>query len=155
MTTSQTECSGFCCPLTGFKFFMNKTFIMGSIAMIIWTNLFSWFWHGNILGEAYRATSQLWRGPQEMDPLTLNGGLSLMAVIATYIFMKGYEGTGWREGLRFGIIITLMFLGMGLVTYATQPIPRDIIFMWTLGDFIMYSVGAIILSVMFKNKYQH
>lgn len=150
MTTSETHCSGFSCPITGFNFFWNKLFVMGSVAMIVWTNLFSWFWHGNIMAASYQSTATLWRGPQEMVIPALNGGISLMAVIATYIFMKGYEATGWKEGLRFGILITALLLGLGLVTYATQPIPREIIQMWALGDLIQYSVGGILLSFIFK-----
>ncbi len=151
MNTSQTT-TGICCPLTGFNFFLNREFITGSLVMVIWSNLFSFFWHSKIMGEAYQATASLWRGPQDMDTLALNSGISLMAIIATYIFMKGYEGTGWREGLRFGILISLLFLGMGLITFATQPMPANIIKMWALGDLIMFSVGGIILSAMVKKK---
>ena len=146
-----TECSsGFVCPLTGFRFFLNKSFLIGAAVMIVWANLFSWFWHGSYMAEAYQATANLWRGPDQMITSALNGGISLLAFVATYIFMKGYEGTGWREGLRFGVIVTLFFVGLGLVTYATQPIPQNIIVMWSIGDFIMYSVGGIILSYLFK-----
>lgn len=150
MTTMETNCGGFACPLTGFKFYYNKLFVTGSIVMIVWFNLFSWFWHGNILAADYQATAPLWRAPQDMGTLALNGGISLMAVIATYIFMKGYEGTGWKEGLRFGILLTVLFLGMGLVTFATQPIPQNIITMWTLGDLIQYSVGGMLLCYVFR-----
>lgn len=102
------------------------------------------------MSPTYQATSQLWRAPQEMITPALNGGMSLLAIIATYVFMKGYEGTGWREGLRFGILMALLFLGLGLITYATQPIPLDIIKMWALGDLIQYTLGGIILSLVFR-----
>jgi hypothetical protein len=138
------------CPLTGFKFFLNKNFLVGALLMVVWSNLFSWFWHGNIMAELYQSTAQLWRAPTEMNPLVLNGGISLMAVIAAYIFMKGYEGTGWREGLRFGILVTLFFGGMGLITFATQPMPWDVIKMWAFGDFLLYSIGGILLTTIYK-----
>jgi hypothetical protein len=117
--------------------------------MIIWVNAFAWFWHTVILSESYKATAQLWRGPDQMCPFTLTLGLSLMAFIATYIFKKGYEGTGWREGLRFGILVTLFLGGLGLVNLATQPIPGSLIGMWILGDFITYTVGGIFLCRIF------
>lgn len=152
MECSTSSSSGITCPITGFQFFLNKKFLVGSIISIIWFNLFSCFWHGSVLMGAYEASASLWRGPQEMNPMLLNGGISIMAIFATYIFMKGYSGTGMREGLRFGIIMTLLFAGLGMVTFATQPIPRDIIQMWVLGDLIQYSVGGMILAMYFGKK---
>ena len=121
--------------------------MIAALTMVVWANLFAWFWHGSVLAQTYQATAQLWRTPAEMKQGALNGGLALMAFIATCIFIKGYEGTGWREGLRFGILIALLFFGLGLITYATQPIPFSIIGMWALGDLITYSVGGIFLSI--------
>jgi len=137
------------CPLTGFNIYFNKKFIIGALITVVWFNVFASIWHGMVMAEAYSATSTLWRNPSEMDPLLLNGGLSVLAFFASYIFMKGYSGTGIREGIRFGIIMTLLFLGLGLVTNATQPIPWSIIQMWVLGDLIQYSVGGILLALYF------
>lgn len=104
------------------------------------------------MAEMYQQTAQLWRPPTEMIVPALNGGLTLMAIVATFIFMKGYEGRDAKEGLRFGILITLMFLGLGLITHATQPIPMSIIWMWTLGDLILYSVGGTMLAMYCKKQ---
>ena len=118
--------------------------------MIVWTSLFSWFWHGKVMKEAYIATASLWRPEAEMIGGALHGGMALSAVIATYIFIKGYEGRGIKEGLRFGIIITLLFSGCLLIAHATQPIPMSIIQMWALGDLIMYSLGGVLLGMLMK-----
>ena len=147
-----TSASGFVCPITGFKFCINTKFLIAALVMIVWTNLFAWFWHGVYMSASYQATAALWRGPQDMNQGALNGGLALMAFMVTYIFAKGYEGTGWKEGLRFGILITLFLFGLGLVTYATQPIPFSMIGMWAVGDLITYSVGGIILSRLVKSR---
>lgn len=138
----------FVCPITGFKFCIKPRFLVAALVMIVWTNLFAWFWHGSYLASSYQATASLWRAPADMQQGVLSGGLALMAFFATYIFSKGYEGTGWKEGLRFGILITLFLFGLGLVTYATQPIPFSLIEMWALGDLITYSVGGILLSLL-------
>ncbi|MBX7136426.1 MAG: hypothetical protein K1X83_00480 [Oligoflexia bacterium] len=137
---------GFKCPLTGFQFCFNKAFVVAALILVVWNNLFAWYWHGVLLSPFYQATAALWRAPAEMKTAALNGGIALFSIMAAYIFVKGYEGRGWREGLRFGIIMTLMFFGMGLVTYATQPIPFDIILRWSLGDLISYSIGGILLT---------
>jgi hypothetical protein len=137
---------GLCCPVTGFCLYLNKRTITAMAVMAAWSFLFAWAWHTMVMKEMYRATAYLWRSPETMLPWALNTGLVLTAIMAAYIFLKGYEGKGWREGLRFGIIMTLLFAGLGLITYATQPVPGDLIAMWVLGDAIMYIIGGIILT---------
>ena len=100
------------------------------------------------MSEMYHHTANLWRGPEEMGVVLINLGVTLQAFFATSIFMHGYKGGGWREGLRFGVLITLFLLGLGLITYATQPIPLKIIAMWVLADLISYSIGGILLSLV-------
>lgn len=141
------ECSGVSCPITGFKLYISKKFISSAILMIVWVNLFACLWHGFVMSKMYQQTANLWR--PEMRAVELNLGLSITAIVAAYIFMKGYECAGWREGLRFGIIMTALFSGIGLITHATQPIPYMIIVMWSLGDLITYSVGGIMLSALY------
>ena len=142
----ETSCSGFTCPITGFNFFFNKKLLIASIIMIVWSNLFAWIWHGNVMKEAYSQTASLWRPEQEMILSSLNGGMILIGFIASYIFLKGYEGKGIKEGIRFGVLMGLLFFGVGLITHATQPVPFSIIAMWALGDFISYSIGAILIG---------
>ena len=140
--------TGLTCPITGFNFYLNKKLIISSIIMIVWSNLFACFWHGYVMKGMYLETAGLWRPESEMNLSCLNGGISLVAFIATYIFLKGYQGSGPKEGLRFGILMGLLFLGVGLIAHATQPIPMQIIAMWSIGDFITYSIGTIIISAL-------
>ena len=147
-----TSKSSFCCPITGFRFCLNGRLIVAAAILIVWTNIFAWIWHGNFMANNYMETASLWRPDSEMNIGALNGGLALIGFVAAYIFMKGYEGTGWREGLRFGILITLLFFGCGLIQFATQPIPFKIIGLWALGDLISYSLGGIILTRVFARK---
>ena len=145
-TSSNTP--AFVCPITGFKFCFKPRFFGAALLMIVWANLFAWFWHGSFLAPDYQATAALWRAPAEMNQGALSAGLALMAFMATYIFAKGYQGSGWKEGLRFGILVSLFLFGLGLITYATQPIPFSIIALWALGDLITYTVGGIVLSLL-------
>ena len=139
---------GLVCPFTGICF--SGRFLCGAGAMVIWMNLFSFLWHGKVLQGRYMETASLWRPEGEMVGWAITAGISLSAFIATFIFTKGFEGKGMFEGARFGIVMTLLFGGMGLVTYATQPIPSDILIMWAFGDLLGYSLGGILLGFIFK-----
>jgi hypothetical protein len=154
MSDNNTCCSksksGFTCPLTGFNFCFNSNFTLAATVMIVWLNLFSWFWHGNVMKARYIETALLWRPEAEMKAWAITLGISLSAFIATYVFAKGFEGKGIKEGLRFGILITLLFSSGYLIAHATQPIPEDIIGMWIIGDFLGYSLGSILLGYVLK-----
>ncbi|MCB0332431.1 MAG: hypothetical protein KDD55_02960 [Bdellovibrionales bacterium] len=152
MCQSDNKSCGFCCPLTGFPLCPSKRFIKCFIVMLVWVNVFSWLWHSVVMGEMYQATASLWRGPDAMIGWSLYLGLALLAFFSAAIFLKGYEDAGCREGLRFGIIITLFFSGIGFITYATQPIPGHIILYWALGDLIMYSIGGMLMGAIACGK---
>lgn len=141
---------GLCCPLTGFKFGFNKKFVIGFILMAVWLNIFSWFWHGKMMTEIYASTANLWRPEAEMRGDLIGLGLLVSAFFSTFIFMKGYEGTGMREGIRFGIIIAFLFLGSTIIAYATQPIPKTVITLWFLGDLLAYIIGGVFLGFVFE-----
>ena len=79
--------------------------------MAVWLNIFSWFWHGKMMSEIYASTASLWRPEAEMRGDLIGLGLLISAFFSTFIFMKGYEGAGMKEGIRFGIIMSLLFLG--------------------------------------------
>ncbi len=115
-------------------------------------NLFSGIWHSVIMGEMYEATAELWRGPDQMIGWALYTGLAVQAFIAAFIFLQGYKGGGWPEGVRFGVTITLFLSGMCFIMYATQPIPTDILYMWVIADLIMYSVGGVGMSCLASCK---
>lgn len=147
---SEGKCCGITCPITGFNFSINFQFLKSAILMIVWVTLFSMFWHGNVMSGRYMETAQLWRPTDQMDFNLITIGNIIIGFFSAYIFCQGYKGTGVKEGLRFGILITLLFSGLALITSATQPIPASIIKMWVLGDFIMFSAGGIFLTLTCK-----
>ena len=111
-TSSNTSKCGVTCPLTGFCFYFNKTFLYCFIFMLIWVNGFSFFWHSSVMGEMYKETASLWRIEGAMIQWSLFLGLGIFAFFSTYVFLQGYKGSGIKEGLRFGIILSFLFTGM-------------------------------------------
>ncbi|MDD9912886.1 MAG: hypothetical protein OXR68_04660 [Alphaproteobacteria bacterium] len=146
--------SGFACPITGFSLCCKPQIIIGMVIMAVWFTVVAWVWHGMIMADMYQQTANLWRPHPEMQSMLgwLNGGIILMAVIAAIIFKAGFTNTGWREGLRFGILFTLLVTGVMMITYATQPVPAKILQMWVIGDFISYAGGGILLSFWYGRK---
>ena len=67
-------------------------------------------------------------------------------MVFTFIFVKGYQGLGIREGLRFGIYVTwLVAVPNVLYQYATQPVPSMLAAKWVaLGLGENMALGAVV-----------
>jgi len=75
----------------------------------------------------------------------------LIALLFTYIFIKGREGKGIAEGVRYGIIIWLFFnVPMNVSMWVMLPIPYIIILRWMLFGLLEMLVAGILVAVIYK-----
>ena len=160
MTTEKTagktccaggKCGGLACPITGFRFGFNKKVFLGMIVTIVTFLGMDYLFHGILLLDRYLETALLWRTQEEMQAMSgyMMGGQVLLALVAAYLYGFGHKGKGIREGLRFGIILTLFMAGPLLIMYATQPIPTDILHMWLAADAAKFILAGILLSFIY------
>jgi uncharacterized PurR-regulated membrane protein YhhQ (DUF165 family) len=75
----------------------------------------------------------------------------LVALLFTYIFVKGREGKGITEGVRYGIIIWLFVsVPMSVSMWVMLPIPYIIILRWMLFGLLEMLVAGILVAVIYK-----
>jgi hypothetical protein len=75
----------------------------------------------------------------------------LVSLLFTYIFIKGREGKGISEGVRFGIIIWLFVaVPMNHSMWVLLPIPYLLIFRWTLFALLKMLIAGILAAVIYK-----
>src|SRR5689334_2233514 len=113
-------------------------YVLTSICAFIFIFVFEWIFHGVYLKELYSQTASLWRSPDGMKEyfIWLVAGQLLFAFVLSFIFVKGYENKGKKEGLRFGLLIWLLFLPCLFVQYAVSPYPGELILKWSGGSLI-------------------
>jgi len=107
--------------------------------------------HGIFLKDAYAATQSLWRTESEMQSMMtwMFLGQAIIAKYFTILFIKGYEGTGLMEGVRFGLYIGFFAVGGYCIQFAVSPLPISIFVAW-LGLGLLQSVfGGILLSAIY------
>lgn len=106
-----------------------------------------------LMKSANESLQSLWR-PDMMSRAWVMYLLSvLVALVFTYIFVKGREGKGIQEGVRFGIIIWLFFtVPMNHFMWVMLPIPYRIIFQWLLAGLLEMLVAGILAAVVYKPK---
>ncbi len=75
----------------------------------------------------------------------------LVALLFTYIFVKGREGKGIAEGVRYGIIIWLFAnVPMSVSMWVMLPIPYIIVLRWMLFGLLEMLVAGILVAVIYK-----
>ena len=125
---------------------------IGSVVVFLFIAVYEWIFHGILLHDMYLQTASLWRSEAEMQSnfhwLVL--GQLFLAVMFCFIFTKGYEDKGLAEGLRYGILIGLLFVGNNLIMYAVQPFPAKLVIIWTVGGIIEAAIAGLILAAIYR-----
>jgi hypothetical protein len=131
-----------------------KRYFLASAVVFVFIFIFEWIFHGVILGNMYAQTSYLWRPKEEMSlfmPWMVMGQL-LFAFVFTFIFLKGYENKGIAEGIRYGILIALLYVPSMLIEYSVIPYPFELIIVWIIGGFLELPLAGAILATLYKPK---
>lgn len=129
-----------------------KRFVLATIAVFVFIVLTNIVIHHFIMGSIYDATATLWRPKPEMGDyrVWLFLGQLIVAKFFTLIFIKGYEGKGWIEGVRFGLWMGLFCIGGNLIAYATQPMTCEIICMWSALGTLQFMGAGVVAALVYK-----
>jgi hypothetical protein len=128
-------------------------YVLGSVVVFVFLNLYEWLLHGVILAGWYADRMELFRTEAEM--WSFFGwaiiGYLLFAFGFCFIFLKGYQGKGCAEGFRYGLYVGLTFgVGTYLVGYSVFPYPGAWVAAWSLGVLIEMIVAGIIFAAIYK-----
>lgn len=101
------------------------------------------------LQPEYEETKYLWRAKQDVNLLIVLLATVVYGFLFTFIFTKGYEARGIKEGLRFGIYATwFAAVPQFLYYYAAQPLPSSLVAKWlalSLGENMV--LGAVVALI--------
>jgi hypothetical protein len=132
-----------------------KRFVYASVLVFLLGQVLGYLIHGVILAPAYLATEKLWRPQAEVASnmwIMWVTGL-ITAVLFVFIFVKGYEGKGVQEGLRYGFLIgVLMSLPAAYDTYAMLPIPYSMALGWFLYGTIAWMFMGALAAIVYRPK---
>jgi phosphotransferase system glucose/maltose/N-acetylglucosamine-specific IIC component len=101
--------------------------------------------------SANESLKNLWR-PDMMSRMWVMYVIGVLVVLLfTYIFIKGREGKGITEGVRYGIIIWLFVsVPMSVSMWVLLPIPYMIIFRGLMFGLLEMLVAGILVAVIYK-----
>ncbi len=129
-----------------------RRFVLGAIAVFGYVFAYEWLFHGVLLQEFYVANSDAWgmrAGVQGDLPWLILGQL-IFAVLFAFVFVLGCESRGVAQGLRYGLLIGVLFVLANLVMYAVQPIPGRLLFAWVVGGFVEAACAGVVMALVYR-----
>lgn len=136
---------------------MNKKFWIGTITVFIGMAVLNIIVHGVLLSSAYQTEPyrSVMRPESEMNSMMWIYYVVyiVQSFFFTLIFLKGYEGKGVMEGVRYGSYMgMLMATPMAYASYAMYPMPYSLAFQWFIYGIIQYILLGIILAIVVGKK---
>jgi hypothetical protein len=136
------------------EFCMNtKKFAITSLVVFLVMYALDFLFHGMFMTKYYNEILHLLR-PEEAMMTYMSSmliGQILIAVGFTYVFIKGREGKGVAEGIRFGLIIGFVFgVGPAMINYSVYQMTGSIM----LAYFIWYPLECMIMGAVASMMYK-
>lgn len=124
-----------------------------ALAVFGWVFISDMVIHGWWLSPDYKATAHLWRSETEMGQFMgwMFAGQAMTAFMLSFIFTKGYEGKGWKEGARYGFLMGLFVASQQCITYAVSPLPSNIFWSWIWTGLAQSVIAGIVASWIYKS----
>ena len=132
---------------------MNWTkFFIAFSAAFIFIFFFGFVWHGILMKSAYMEIASHYRAHDDMQwgPLLL--GHATMAFFLTWVYASFAGAGGAGTGLRLGIIIAFMFIGLHLIRFAVEPLTTKILLLGGVGDLIEIGLAGAIVGAIYKPR---
>jgi hypothetical protein len=128
-----------------------KRFFVASAAVYVAIQAIDFVANTVFMKSANESIRGLWRTDMSSRVWWMYVFGVLVALMFTYIFVKGREGKGLAEGVRFGIIIWLfMTLPMSVSMWVMLPIGWPIILRWILFGLLEMLIAGILVAAIYK-----
>lgn len=134
---------------------MNKQFILSVVVLFIVTFAFGFLIHGVLLGDDYKALTNLMRPEEEQMSLFHFMALAhlFIAIGLTWVYRMGREtDKDWKgQGARFGIAVALLaVIPTYMIYYVVQQTPEAL----AIKQISFETVGLVITGMVtaFMNR---
>ena len=132
-----------------------KRLILGIATVFVAVWVTDFLIHGVWLQTRYAATMSLWRPEADMQKhmLWLFLGQFLFAVAFVMIWAHGFAGNAHvRCGILYGLFMALFSQANTFITFAVQPLPRDIAVKWVLSGLVQGVLLGLLVRFVYKPK---
>ena len=128
----------------------NRYFI-GSIVVFVVLFFLDYLFHEVLLASFYAVNAACMRPEPYMLAIIL--GELIFAFGFCFIFLKGYEGKGCAEGVRYGLYVGIAFgVSNAMVSYAVYPLSGWVMLSYFFGIPIILMICGAVFASIYKPK---
>ena len=128
---------------------MMKKTVLAIIAVFILWSILDFVIHGILLGEAYKATAELWRPIEEMKMGLMRIVVFISAIVFVLIYALFFKEKNIKTALKYGLLFGIVTgISMGYGSYAVMPMPYSMAFTWFWGTLIEVALGGLITGLI-------
>lgn len=128
-----------------------KRFFVASLAVYVAVQAIDLVANEVFMKSANESLKGLWRSNMSSRMWLMYAVGVLIALLFTFIFVKGREGKGVAEGIRYGIIIWLFFtVPSNIGMWVMLPIPYIVILKWMIYGLFEMLIAGILVATIYK-----
>lgn len=129
-----------------------QKYLIASLGAAVFLFLYGWVVYGILLADYMASVSPpgmfLPEGQENMLYIAL--GCLIQGFGLGLLYVHGHEGKGAMEGVRFGVFIGILLLGMYVLMAGISPMSLQSSITFAATDTLMYVGAGIVLSLLYK-----
>jgi len=130
-----------------------KKYVLAVLAVFVVFELLDFLIHGVILASSYESLQSIWRHNMMDYMWVMYVTAFIWSVFFVYIFTKGYQNRGWLEGLRYGLLIGILMLVVGMFNqWAVYPLPIGLVVQWFIFGLIQIMICGVVAALIYRPK---
>jgi hypothetical protein len=128
-----------------------KRILLAAGAVFVAVQLLEFVLNALFMKAANQQLEGLWRPDMESKIWLMYVFGAFVALLFTFIFVKGREGKGLAEGVRYGLIMWMFVtVPMNVAWWVMLPIPHSVMVRWTLFGLLEMVVAGILVAVIYR-----
>ncbi len=127
-----------------------KKFFIAFIAAFIFVFFFGFVWHGILMKSAYMEIASHYRAHDDMIWPSMLFGHAVMAFFFTWICARFAAGGGVGAGIKLGILVGLICVGLHFIRFAVEPLTTKILVLGGIGDVLEFAIAGAIIGAIYK-----
>ena len=128
-----------------------RRYLAATLAVFVVSVGLGYVVNGVLLQSTYASIHGVWR-PDILSKMWINAVNDfILSFVFVYLFVKGYEGRGILEGVRFGLLMGLVFaIPAAYGTYVIIPIPYYLALEWFLYGMAQTVIIGMVAAAIYK-----
>lgn len=130
-----------------------KSFLITVVVLYIVVQVLGYLVHEVWLTPLYQELATVFRPEAEMNELmwVFFVTSAIFVLVFTYIFVRGREGKGIMEGVRYGALMGLLYnVTVSYDSFVVYPITYELTMKWALSGFAISIILGVVASLVYK-----